>query len=365
MNSNEKLKEINNLLLRKTFKVTYENVAAHFSEYFDLGSYSQRAFYRDIKNLKETIGLRYPTLEDELGPLLKFSKLNNHYHYVRDDISAFPSLSERELTQIASTIEFNKHLFTDGVGQGLVNKLKAISLENSLTQYNEVIPWPAIQLIKDGERSGSEQLKRLIECISGKKTIQFQHKGFTKTSKSKTMIGLPLMIKEYNNGWYTGWYLLFHETTGTETEIEPKINGLRLLALDRIESITETNFSPKVKLPPSFNPPDYFKYSFGIIRNNIGNPTLQQERITIKLEAGNWINSYLEKYPLHFTQNIQIKNEETREGKLELDIEINQELESFILKYADQLTVIGPENFRIKIIQKLKKSFDNYLVEGA
>ncbi len=365
MNSNEKLKEINNLLLRKTFKVTHENVANHFSEHYDLESYSQRAFYRDIKNLKEAIGLRYPTLEDELGPLLKFNKLNNHYYYVRDDISAFPSLSERELTQIASTIEFNKHLFTDGAGQGLVNKLKAISLENILTQYNEVLPWPAIQLIKDGERSGSEQLKRLIECISGKKTIQFQHKGFTKTSKSKTMIGLPLMIKEYNNGWYTGWYLLFHETTGTETEIEPKINGLRLLALDRIESITETNFSPKVKLPPSFNPPDYFKYSFGIIRENIAIPTLKQERITIKLEAGNWIDIYLEKYPLHFTQKIQIVNEETREGKLELDIEINQELESFILKYADQLTVIGPENLRIKIIKKLKKSLDNYLYDGA
>ncbi len=44
MNSNEKLKEINNLLLRKTFKVTYENVALHFSEHFDITSYSQRAF---------------------------------------------------------------------------------------------------------------------------------------------------------------------------------------------------------------------------------------------------------------------------------------------------------------------------------
>jgi predicted DNA-binding transcriptional regulator YafY len=291
---------------------------------------------------------------------LKFSKYDKQYYYVRDDISAFPSLSERELTQIASIIEFNKHLFTDGAGQGLVNKLKAISLENSLTEYNEILPWPAIQLIKDGERSGSEQLKKLIECISGKKTIQFQHRGLSKTSKSKTMIGLPLMIKEYNNGWYTGWYLLFHETTGTETEIEPKINGLRLLALDRIESVIATKFSPRVKLDPSFNTPDYFKYSFGIIRNNLGNPALQQERITIKLEAGNWINSYLEKYPLHFTQKIQIDNEDTREGILELEIEINQEFESFILKYTDQLSVIQPLTFKNKLHDKLRTALKNY-----
>jgi len=360
MNSSEKLKEINNLLLRKTFKVTFENVALHFSEHFDIASYSQRAFYRDIQNLKEVISIRYPTLEDDLGPLLKFSKSENRYFYVRDDISAFPSLSERELTQIASTIEFNKHLFTDGAGEGLVNKLRAIFLENSLTEYNEILPWPAIQLIKDGERSGSEQLKKLIECISGKKTIQLLHQGLSKTSKTKTMLGLPLMIKEYNNGWYTGWYLLFHEITGAEIIIEPQINGLRLLALDRIESIQEFKTSAKVKLDPSFNPPDYFKYSFGIIRNNIGNPDLKQERIIIKLEAGNWIHSYLEKYPLHFTQKIQIVNEETREGILELDMEINQELESFILKYTDQMIVISPISLKNYIIDKLKISLVRY-----
>jgi hypothetical protein len=309
MNSTEKLKEINNLFLRKTFKVTYENVALHFSEYFDLVSYSQRTFYRDIQNLKEVISIRYPTLEDDLGPLLKYSKYDNRYFYVRDDISAFPSLSEKELTQIASTIDFNKHLFTDGAGEGLVNKLRAISLENSLTEYNEILPWPAIQLIKDGERSGSERLKILIECISGKKTIQLLHQGLSKTSKIKTMLGLPLMIKEYNNGWYTGWYLLIHEITGTEALIEPQINGLRLLALDRIESVQEFKTSAKVKLDSSFNPPDYFKYSFGIIRNNLGNPDLKHQRVIIKLEAGNWIHSYLEKYPLHFTQKIQFVNE--------------------------------------------------------
>ncbi|MHA8103781.1 helix-turn-helix transcriptional regulator [Aquirufa nivalisilvae] len=360
MNTTEKLKTINNLLLQKSFKVNYENVVLHFAEHFDVGNYSQRSFFRDIKNLKEAIGLRYPTFEDELGPLLRFSKYEDRYYYVRDDISAFPSLSEKELTQIASIIDFNKHLFTDNAGQGVVNKLRAISLENSLSEYNEILPWPAIQLIKDGERSGSDQLKKLIECISAKKTIQLHHQGLSKTSKLKTITGLPVMIKEYNNGWYTGWYLLFYEITGTEMEIEPTINELRLLALDRIKSVIETKIAPKVKLCTLFNPPDYFKYSFGIIRNNIGNPTLEHEKITVKLEADNWINSYLEKYPLHFTQNIQILNKETKEGILELEMEINQELESFILKYTDQMTVIGPENLKVTIIDKLHKSLNNY-----
>lgn len=115
-------------------------------------------------------------------------------------------------------------------------------------------------------------------------------------------------------------------------------------------------------MDPSFNPPDYFKYSFGIIRNNIGNPDLKQERITIKLETGNWINSYLEKYPLHFTQKIQISNEETREGIIELDIEINQEFESFLLKYIDQMTITEPIYLQKQIMSKIQQSIKNYSV---
>lgn len=360
MNTTDKLKAINSLLLQKSFIVNYENVSKYLSEVYDLEKYSSRVFLRDIQGLKIAIGLRYPTLEDDLGKLLKFNKNKNRYVYVRDDISAYPSLSEKELNQIASTIEFNRHLFTGGSGEGLVNKLRAISLENSLNENQDLLPWPAIQLIKDGERSGSTQLKKLIECISGKKIIQLQHKGISKTSKSKSMVGLPVMIKEYNNGWYTGWYLLFHETNPEDKVIEPQINGLRLLALDRIESVIEANVSSKVKIPQSFNPTDFFKYSFGIIRKNIGNPNLKHEQITIKLEAGNWITSYLEKYPIHFTQKIQISNPETKEGLLELEMEVDQELESFILKYTDQITVIGPENLKGNISEKLTKSLANY-----
>jgi hypothetical protein len=63
---------------------------------------------------------------------------------------------------------------------------------------------------------------------------------------------------------------------------------------------------------------------------------------------------------LHFTQKIQIINEETLEGILELDMEINQELESFILKYTDQLSVIQPFTFKNKVYEKLRIALKNY-----
>ncbi len=362
MNTTEKLKAINNLLLQKAFIVNYENVSEYLSEVYDLEKYSKRSFLRDIQGIKVAIGLRYPTLEDDLGSLLKFIKYKNRYVYVRDDISAYPSLSEKELNQIASSIEFNRHLFTGGTGEGLVNKLRAISLENTLTESNSVLPWPAIQLIKDGQRAGSDQLQKLIECIASKKIIQLEHKGISKTSKAKLITGLPLLIKEYNNGWYTGWYLLFQEIDVSDKLISPSISKFRLLALDRINLVRESELKLKVKLPSKFDPTDYFKYCFGIIRNNISNPNLNHEHIVIKLEPKNWILPYLIKYPLHFSQKVKVINNETSESMVELDIEINDELISFIMKYAESMTVLAPITLKNEIINRLTRSLNNYSI---
>jgi hypothetical protein len=41
-------------------------------------------------------------------------------------------------------------------------------------------------------------------------------------------------------------------------------------------------------------------------------------------------------------------------------MEINPELESFILKYTDQMTIMTPENLKVTILQKITKSINNY-----
>jgi predicted DNA-binding transcriptional regulator YafY len=135
---------------------------------------------------------------------------------------------------------------------------------------------------------------------------------------------------------------------------------LRLLALDRIESVKEKSDRRRINIPLTFNPIEYFKYCFGIIRNNISNPNLTHEKVTIKLEPNNWILPYVMKYPLHFTQEVKEVNEETKEAIIELDIEINDELVSLILKYTEYMTVVSPERLRIKVIERLQKSLSNY-----
>lgn len=347
MNTTDRLKELNNLFLRKTFPMRSATVSAYFTEHFDQISYSDRSFSRDLKALKEKLAERYPSLEEAEGDLIRYSKSENRFYYVRDDISAFPSFSEKELDQIASIIDFNKHLFTGGNGNGIVNKLRAISLENNLLKHEELANWPAIELINEGDRSGSEHVKFLVDAIAGKKCIEISHKGLAATSKVKTVSGLPLLIKEYNNGWYTGWYLLFQEVTEIQTRIS--LDKLRLFALDRIETIRLSQTNHKTRIHPDFQPSDFFKNSLGLFRG-----TGAAERILIRVREDSWIKEYITKYPIHASQkSIDILH-------FELSLEINEELENFLLRYSTELQVIDPPVLREKVREKLVTALSHY-----
>jgi hypothetical protein len=234
-----------------------------------------------------------------------------------------------------------------GNGNGIVNKLRAISLENNLIRHEEVANWPAIELINEGDRSGSEHVKFLVDAIAGKQLIEIVHKGLTASSKSKSITGLPLLIKEYNNGWYTGWYLLFQEVAESLTKIS--LDKLRIFALDRMEAVGLSRSNLKTRIHPDFQPSDFFKNSLGLFRG-----TSAAEKITLQVKPDSWIKEYLPKYPIHTSQ----KQIDTH--TYELYLEINQDLENFLFSYATELQVIEPIHLRIKLQENLKKALQLY-----
>jgi predicted DNA-binding transcriptional regulator YafY len=297
--------------------------------------------------LKEKLAERYPSLEESAGDLIRYSKSENRFFYIRDDISAFPSFSEKELDQIASIIDFNKHLFTGGNGNGIVNKLRAISLENNLIRHEELANWPAIELINEGDRSGSEHVKFLVDAIAGKQLIEISHKGLSATSKAKNLTGLPLLIKEYNNGWYTGWYLLFQEILDKETKIS--LDELRLFALDRLVDVRKSTKPYKARIHPAFQPTVYFKHILGLFRGKMA-----AEIIVLRVNEDSWINEYLIKYPIHPSQKKRDEN------SIEVNLEITQELENFLLRYSTELQVIEPPILRETIRKKLETALSLY-----
>ena len=195
MLATDRLKILNGLFLQKAFAVNLASISSYLQDEHDISVYSERTFNRDIRELKELLKTRYPTLQDTFGELLRFSRATGNYLYIRDDISAFPTFSDRELQQIASSIEANKHLFSGGAGEGVVNKLRAIALENTLSQYHEVLPWSAIELVKDGARSGADLMPIILENIYAKRVVDFSHRGLSSQSKQKKHADYPYCLK--------------------------------------------------------------------------------------------------------------------------------------------------------------------------
>ncbi len=355
MHTSDRLKEINGLFLQKSFFVNYANVSAYLNEQFDQVNYSERSFSRDLKSLKELLQTRYPALSDEVGELIKFARSTNRFTYVRDTISAFPNISEKELSQIAATIEMNKHLFNGGAGEGLVNKLRAIALENELAEQHEMLPWAAIQLIHDGVRSGEGLFQAILKSIYAQDLLEFTHQGLSKKSQIKKMTGVPLLLKEYNNGWYTGWYLLFQPASRQETVIKLDLNQLRVFALDRIKEIKIIQNEPKIRKSPDFQPTDFFKESLGVFRSE----KRKAEIVRIWVGKTNWIFNYLLKYPIHTSQLVKDENE--KGAVFQYKLEIEQELVNFLMQYASEMTILAPEKLKNSIQKQLQISLEKYV----
>ncbi len=348
MKNVDRLQELNNCLLKKSFQVNYQTFSHHLAENYDVHQYAERSFNRDIKELKERVSIRFPHLEIEYGSLIKYSRSGNYFYYVRNDISAFPGFSEKELSQIAVSIEQNKHLFTDGLGQGILQKLLAIGLENRLSRFHHDIKWPALQLIKDGERSGSQWLKVLLEKIYRQEVVEFEHIGLKKSSGMKRVKGLPLLIKEYNNGWYTGWYVLFYPIVSDSKLIRPQLSDLWCFALDRIVGLKEVATNYQIRLHEDFRPSQYFENMMGVFRED----TVGQ-KVVLRLSKDSWLRKYLEKYPIHPSQNNTIESDIFR---VELRIMITTDFENFIFQYSDEVFVEQPLDLREKIRDRLEKA---------
>ncbi len=354
MLATDRLKIVNGLFLQKAFAVNLASVSSFLKDEHDITGYSERTFNRDIREIKELLKSRYPTLQDSYGELLRFSRATGNYLYVRDDISAFPTFSDRELQQIASSIEANKHLFAGGAGEGVVNKLRAIALENTLSQYHEVLPWSAIELVKDGERSGADLMPIILENIYAKRVVNFTHQGLAANSKQKQTRGLPVLLKEYNNGWYTGWYVLFQPINADESHVHVSLDKLQLYALDRIIQVNPIQEQPRLRIHPDFRPTDFFKDCLGLFRSK----NLQASKISCRLSNQSWMLNYIEKYPIHASQEIRPTNEST--VLINLNLEIDQEVESFFLRYAQEIRVLEPKELVEKIKMGLEKGMEVY-----
>jgi predicted DNA-binding transcriptional regulator YafY len=135
--------------------------------------------------------------------------------------------------------------------------------------------------------------------------------------------------------------------------IRPRLEDCWIYALDRIESIQELG-PAKIRIPAEFNPADFFKDVLGIFRNTHGAAPIQKERLLLKISPeASWLGQYIKKYPIHESQ--------VMDGlSVGLHMEINQELEGFLMRFANEIQVLEPAVLRDKMQRRLEMAVGNY-----
>ena len=356
MNIQEKrLWIIDDCLSKTGFIASRENLKAEViaQEY----EYSDRTFDRDIEKLREIVGLKFPALEEK-GEVLIYDRKERIYRYAYSKISAFSSLSDSDILAISKFIQKAGMVDKHALSGNLVQKLKTINVLNQLNEYHSLIHWEPISFQLSKIRNGEQQVDEILKYICEQKLVAFE-KSNLYDDKRKVYNGLPLMLREYQNGWYSGWYLLLLEikTNQNYVHLTKESTGLlRCFALDRVHNLTTINQKGlQIEVEEGFDPANYFKSLFGITRLNLNADFEGSQEVIIEVDYDVWILSYFKNYPVHKSQSIRFDNLGNK-AQIHLELEITVELVNFLFSYSDEIKVLQPAVLRNHLMEKLSNA---------
>jgi len=167
----------------------------------------------------------------------------------------------------------------------------------------------------------------LVNYIKNKIAIEITYKGFKNDFQISKIIH-PWFLKQYNNRWFVfGW--------------SEEFNSLSNFALDRIISIKESNV--KYIQNSLIDVKEYFEDVVGVTVFK----DKEIEKIIIKCKKEHW--NYIENKPLHGSQRVIKRTDDTIEFELELII--NYELISLLFSHLDKLEIIEPKSLRKQIYE--------------
>jgi len=186
------------------------------------------------------------------------------------------------------------------------------------------------------EYRGARHLKTLLGAIRDSRPVRFEYEKFS-GARTKTYELHPYLLKEYRNRWYVVGY-------------NPDKGATVVFGLDRIVgeiSMTEGRFHQR----ESFDPDLYFKYSLGIT-------VVEDDPAAVGLRLNSLTAKYIESQPLHQSQRVIARSDETVD--IELTLSITRELIMQVLSYGAGVEVLYPESLRGAILEELKRTTEKY-----
>ena len=184
---------------------------------------------------------------------------------------------------------------------------------------------------------GLDHFTLLFNAILNKQPLSIVYKGFKQDMES-SIIFHPWHIKQFNNRWF-----LFG--------LNAEFSSISNLAMDRIISVADSKVEYKRNEELDFE--EFFEDVIGVTVNQAS----EIEKVILEINNDSW--PYIESKPLHGSQKIRSKTDNS--VQIELELQINHELLALLFSYMDSIEVLEPQSLREKVKNRIEAINKKYL----
>jgi predicted DNA-binding transcriptional regulator YafY len=281
---------------------------------------------KDIKAMKE---------DEQLGFFapIGFSRSHQGYYYKDPEYSIDDlQIDDEELDALNAALSFMRSVGETALGKNYVKALekiyKYIAIDKQAGPYAQAFILPET----NAKPGNLHVFDKLVQAVEKKHPVEIIHFSYQRKTSSELVVH-PYVLKEYKGSWYLVGY-------------SEKHREIRTFGLDRILRLKALARHPFHTSGP-FDPQEYFRHSIGITRSNQS----KKERIHLRFRPD--VEPYILSKPLHSSQQIISKR-----GPLEITLEVyvTVELESLLMSYGNQVTIVSPDWLAETIRQKHREA---------
>jgi len=186
---------------------------------------------------------------------------------------------------------------------------------------------PVIDFEKTEYPAGAKWISLLYGFVKERQPLHLDYQPFNAEAFRVDIV--PLLLKEYNGRWF----LLAYDLDKAQNQN---------YALDRIKSMTEYYYDQS-RIEIDFDAKSYFKDLVGVTKNTDGAQL-------IRFKTSDFMKSYMLTKKFHHSQ--ELVND--AENLFEIKVEINNELISKFMSFAEDVVVLAPESLVKRIKEKLQ-----------
>ena len=214
--------------------------------------------------------------------------------------------------------------------QSVTLLIDAFSIHHALQEGNKLSPSVFLEKRKS---LGTEHIHGIIHAIQNRYILQFTHQKHWEDFSTEREV-YPIAVKESQNRWYL-------------VALEKSTQTVKTFGLDRITDlkITDTKFKPF-----AFSVEKEFRNAFGILRDSPAEKVI--------LQFSKMQGEYIKTFPLHESQRIIAETGDF--VTFEIYIHLTHDFIMELLRYANNVKVVAPENLIATIKDRIKQMGDLY-----